>query len=126
MGLARAGRATLRVITVIQPDRQPAEVRDIERSVEAVVGSAPRDLRVEHRVVFGAVTERLLLETEGLDLMVLGSRGYGLLHRILIGYVSRGLLRSSSCPVLVVPGPPYQGEITAGTGLPEREPTARQ
>jgi nucleotide-binding universal stress UspA family protein len=121
-GLAHASQATLRVITVIQPDLQPTEVRDLERRAEAVVDSAPRDLQVERRVVFGAVVERLLAETERLDLIVLGSRGYGLLHRILVGYVSRGLLRRSSCPVLVVPGPTAPGEISAGTALHHREP----
>lgn len=123
--LAEAGNATLRVITVIHPGLQAAEVRDRERRIEAVADSAPPNLCLQHRVVFGEVVGRLRAETEGLDLMVLGSRGYGLLRRILLGYVSRGLLCGSTCPVLIVPGPTSPGEVSAGTVLPDREPAVR-
>jgi nucleotide-binding universal stress UspA family protein len=39
----------------------------------------------------------------GVDLMVLGSRGYGPLRRVLLGSVSAFVMRSAPCPVMVVP-----------------------
>lgn len=37
------------------------------------------------------------------DLLVVGSRGYGPLRRVLLGSTSAGLVRSARCPVLVYP-----------------------
>lgn len=46
----------------------------------------------------------VLVERSGsLDLLVVGSRGYGPLRHALVGNVSWAVLRSASCPVLVVP-----------------------
>ena len=41
--------------------------------------------------------------SEGLDMLCLGSRGYGPLRRVLLGSVSSDLLHEVACPVLVVP-----------------------
>jgi hypothetical protein len=38
-------------------------------------------------------------------LLVLGSRGYGPVRRVLLGSVSGELVRGAACPVLVVPRP---------------------
>lgn len=40
--------------------------------------------------------------TVGADTIVMGSRGYGPLGRLVLGSVSRGVVRSAECPVLVV------------------------
>ena len=39
----------------------------------------------------------------GIDGSVLGSRGYGSLRSALLGSVSRALVRSAACPVVVLP-----------------------
>ncbi|HEX5375662.1 MAG TPA: universal stress protein [Solirubrobacterales bacterium] len=39
---------------------------------------------------------------EGVDLLVVGSRGYGPLTRVLLGSVSRDVIRKAPCPVLAV------------------------
>jgi nucleotide-binding universal stress UspA family protein len=41
----------------------------------------------------------------GVDLLVLGSRGFGPVMRLLIGSVSSRVIREAPCPVLVVPRP---------------------
>jgi hypothetical protein len=41
--------------------------------------------------------------TEALDVMVVGSRGYGPLKAVLLGGVSGQVIRSAACPVIVVP-----------------------
>ena len=42
---------------------------------------------------------------EGVDLLVVGSRGYGPLKRVLLGSVSRQVAQKASCPVLVAKRP---------------------
>lgn len=43
-------------------------------------------------------------EEIGADLIVLGSRGHGLVERLVMGSVSEGVVHHTSCPVLVVRG----------------------
>jgi len=38
-----------------------------------------------------------------IDLLVMGSRGYGPIRRALLGSVSEGLVRAATVPVLVMP-----------------------
>ena len=46
----------------------------------------------------------LLVErSHDLDLLVIGSRGYGPLHSVLLGGVSGRVIRDAACPVIVVP-----------------------
>jgi nucleotide-binding universal stress UspA family protein len=66
-----------------------------------------------------------VLETEardGLDLLVLGSRGFGPLRRVLVGSVSGELVRQAPCLLLVVP---RSTEFDPGAGgLAARDETA--
>jgi nucleotide-binding universal stress UspA family protein len=46
----------------------------------------------------------LLIErSHDVDLLVIGSRGYGPLHAVLLGAVSGRVIRDAACPVIVVP-----------------------
>lgn len=55
-------------------------------------------------VLHGDPAKRLVERTEsGVDLLVLGSRGYGPLRRTFLGSVSTGVLQHAACPTLVVP-----------------------
>src|SRR5262245_43845442 len=54
----------------------------------------------------GDPVEKLLEVTEvGVDLLVLGSRGFGPVMRLLIGSVSSRVIRGAPVPVMVVPRP---------------------
>jgi nucleotide-binding universal stress UspA family protein len=45
----------------------------------------------------------LARESGQLDLLVVGSRGFGPLRAVLLGSVSSGLVRSAESPLVVVP-----------------------
>lgn len=53
----------------------------------------------------GLATEKILLEIErqNTDLVIVGSHGHGTIHNLLIGSVATGMLKSSPCPVLIIP-----------------------
>lgn len=44
-----------------------------------------------------------LADQEDVDVLVLGSRGYGPIRRLLLGSVSTRLVRSAPCPVIMYP-----------------------
>ena len=58
---------------------------------------------VEGDVVCGGPREELVRFGENLDLLVVGSRGYGPLGRLFHGSVSDYLARHSPCPLLILP-----------------------
>jgi nucleotide-binding universal stress UspA family protein len=53
----------------------------------------------------GPAAAMLSAQSGELDLLVTGSRGYGPVRRVLVGSVSRALVREGSCPIVVVPRP---------------------
>ena len=55
-------------------------------------------------------------DDEGIDLMVLGSRGYGPARRVLLGSNAARLLSAAPCPAIVFP---------RGTAAPVHERTNR-
>jgi nucleotide-binding universal stress UspA family protein len=57
---------------------------------------------VEAHAAYGDPAEELTLYSASLDLLVLGSRGYGPLGRLLHGSTSQQLARSARCPLLVL------------------------
>ncbi len=75
----------------------------IQRSVDAVVGDLPFDVRGEAVRLAGDAADQLVARSEALDLMVVGSRGYGPLRAVLAGGVSGRVARAAHCPVIVIP-----------------------
>jgi nucleotide-binding universal stress UspA family protein len=84
-------------------------MNDSERSeyerVEALAAEALRDLGAlaNAHVVEGRPDIELAARSSDLDLLVVGSRGYGPLKRLLLGSTSSKLVRSAACPVIVLP-----------------------
>ena len=108
--------ALLRLITVIPPlvTLPPpvgrtdlgygALVREHYEAISRRGGSLVDDeVEAEPRLTEGDPAAALAEQGVELDLLVLGSRGYGPLRRTLLGGVSADVMRSAPCPVIVVP-----------------------
>jgi nucleotide-binding universal stress UspA family protein len=79
---------------------------DFQTQLNNAVAELPAELRALPVFERGDPVEKLLEAAEmGVDLLVLGSRGFGPVMRLLIGSVSSRVIREAPCPVLVVPRP---------------------
>ena len=116
--LAERAAAPLDVITVLDVaqfgspalmggpsyDRTRADLESIARSrLDLVVADLPGGAHATGQLLAGEPAAELARATEGLDLMLAGSRGYGPLRAVLLGAVSERLIRHSACPVVVTP-----------------------
>jgi nucleotide-binding universal stress UspA family protein len=79
----------------------------VEKSSDSVAAGALRALR--HRWPHADVVirdrppvEAILTEARGASAIVVGSRGHGVLGRLVLGSVSRGVVRGAACSTLVV------------------------
>jgi nucleotide-binding universal stress UspA family protein len=115
---AAALDAELTVIGVIEADLYGAPAmsggpsynllrEDIEAQIrgdlESVMAGLPEGIRAVEACLEGEPSERLIAASEKLDLLVIGSRGYGPLRAVLAGGVSGRVIRGAHCPVIVVP-----------------------
>jgi nucleotide-binding universal stress UspA family protein len=81
----------------------------LTEAVDAVFGTErPDGLRLIVRE--GNAAERLLEQSDGATMLVLGSRGLGGFAEMLLGSVSASCMHHATCPVLVIRGdsPPAQ------------------
>ena len=115
--LARTTGASLRVVTVIEPVDIPlgdkgnafAGAGDLARAREELMRShldrgldlVPEDIEAAGQLATPGMPT--LAEQEDIDALVVGSRGYGPVRRLLLGSVSTSLVRSASCPVIMYP-----------------------
>ena len=77
-----------------------------ERAAEelkAAVAKLEGGVRAEPFFAVGNAAEILAEASEQLDLLLLGSRGYGPLHSVLVGGVAGRVVREAACPVIVLP-----------------------
>jgi nucleotide-binding universal stress UspA family protein len=117
VALARALRARVRVIRVVGEDHaELAAAADLVATVSHLAALAEANATL----LVGDPVDELGKQTEELDLLVTGSRGYGPLHATLIGGVTGRVLRAAACPVIVVPRgveAPLAGLFPAGPRL---------
>jgi nucleotide-binding universal stress UspA family protein len=110
--------AELTVIGVIEADTYGAPAmsggpsynhlrKDIEAAVrkdlESTAAGLPEGIQRAIACLEGDPAERLIAASEKLDLLIIGSRGYGPLRAVLAGGVSGRVMRGAHCPVIVVP-----------------------
>lgn len=98
--LAFGDVATAALPSISGNDAMRAELKAIH---DAAVAAAREVVEVEERFVDGAADDVLTAQAEELDLLVVGSRGYGPLGAVLLGSTSSHLTHTASCPVLVTP-----------------------
>jgi nucleotide-binding universal stress UspA family protein len=113
--IGQAAGATLRVIAVRVQVTTAAGAQaeaiaaasgapDLQSGLHSAVSGLPSDLRALPIFEHGVAARHLLDHAEqGVDLIVLGSRGYGPVRAVLLGSVSATVLGSAPCPVLVTP-----------------------
>jgi nucleotide-binding universal stress UspA family protein len=112
--LAKKFGGSMRVIGVIPPAPPAAAAAarvegagpSFETRLHDAVAELPPELRALPVIEHGDPVSKLLQDAEaGVDLLVLGSRGFGPLMRLLVGSVSSRVIREAPCPVMVVPRP---------------------
>ncbi len=77
------------------------DVEDLRKQAVEAAKGAGVDARVE--VLSGHPADLLLELSEEVDLLVLGSRRWGTVARLLLGSTGEALLHGAVCPMLVVP-----------------------
>ncbi len=78
------------------PDAINALVNDARERIAALGG-------VEPHAAYGAAVEELTVYSASLDLLIVGSRGYGPIGRLIHGSTSAQLARTARCALLVLP-----------------------
>lgn len=98
--LAQRTGARLSVLTV--PEPSPHEELPMRRAGEylerALAGASATRIELD-----GDPATALAAASADLDLLITGSRSYGPLGAVLLGAVTRRLVRAAQCPMMVVP-----------------------
>ena len=139
---ARMRDATLRVIHGFDPTEyatpavayapayayaRPELERRATAELQRAVDGLPAGVRAEAALVSGDAADVLAAESAGLDLLFVGSRGYGPHRAVLAGSVTQRLLRRAECPVVVLPRGAEQALARTFAGVRSRDgaPTSR-
>jgi len=89
--------------SVTRQAREAAETTQVHQIDK--VAAYRDDVELAFEVVEGPAVERLIDASKHAGLLVVGSRGYGLVHEMLVGSVAAGCIRNATCPVVVLPAP---------------------
>ena len=77
--------------------------RQLEEQLAEAVAALDPGIDASQTLLDGDARDLLSEASGDLDLLVLGSRGYGPMRAVLLGSVSAGLVRSAHSPLVVVP-----------------------
>lgn len=106
---------------------QQESMADAERMLEARTVPVTAQLpHVVRRVVAGLPAAREIAQyaaSHGVDLIVVGTHGYGPVRRLVLGSVADRVIRLAPCPVLTVPHHTLRGSSPAWTTPQEQEMT---
>lgn len=120
--VARAAGARLRVVYAVAPPLEVVapmypmtygahewdaygerEIATARETVERAAAELATDLVVSGEVALGRARKELTALSTEVDVLVVGSRGWGPAQRVLLGGTSHHLVHHAACPVLVVP-----------------------
>jgi nucleotide-binding universal stress UspA family protein len=112
----------------LQPEAYAAWMTDYSEGVEPAFDRVrarlelPPGVTLETMTLTGKPTRALLdfAKSAHVDAIVTGSRGAGLVDRILVGSTATGLIRGATCSVLAIPTP--LGASRRGPGAPDEIP----
>jgi nucleotide-binding universal stress UspA family protein len=100
--LASRTGAALRFVTIAE---SPEGVEAARATACKGIASAPSEIDALSDVYVGPVARSLADLPERTDVLVVGSRGYRIMRRLLLGGVAGALVRTARYPVIVVPAP---------------------
>lgn len=101
-GFAERGKLSIQTIGVGYDGReQGSHAREVAARLAEELNATLTTITVGDDE--GDPADVLVERSRSLDLLVIGSRGYGPVRHALVGNVSWAVIRSASCPVLVVP-----------------------
>lgn len=98
-GPVPAGRAPQAITDEVRAHMQEA----LDDALTEVYHTTKPD-RVDTKVAYGHPAMVLVNEAAGADLLVVGNRGHGQFHGMMLGSVSIHCVTTASCPVVVVRG----------------------
>jgi nucleotide-binding universal stress UspA family protein len=106
--LAAIHGASVSVLTVVEPSAvagllRSADETEYEEELAQARAALAKLEGVEGEVVLGWAGEELASFGERVDLLVVGSRGYGPIRRLMFGGVATHLASSAPCPLVVLP-----------------------
>jgi nucleotide-binding universal stress UspA family protein len=111
--LALRSNALIDVLTVLAPPAvtpgpvgyAPSEPPEPDKILNQAIHAVDERLGATGRRLDGPPARMLAGACEDAGLLVVGSRGYGPVLRVLLGSVSTRLIHIAPCPVLVIPRP---------------------
>lgn len=82
-------------------EKRAAVGNDLLREAATILGG---DIEVHNELLYGSPAESIIevAKTRGCDLIVMGTRGRGLLEGLLLGSQAEKVISHAICPVLVV------------------------
>jgi nucleotide-binding universal stress UspA family protein len=89
-------------VPIVSEDRQRQATERLDQAAALALEIAP-DIDVVTEVLEGNPAVALVRATENSRLLVVGCRGHGGVHGLLLGSVSHRCTMHAHCPVLVVP-----------------------
>ena len=113
---ARQMQADLRVVTAFDPvptylgqpnlqhalDERFAQASQVLAEAMQQIGETPSELKTD--ILEGPAAEAILavVEARGNDLIIMGTRGLGMLKGLFLGSQSQKVVQHAPCPVLIV------------------------
>lgn len=117
--LAKAGDCELKLVAVAEPPpivygKGPGPgqgYHELNAAIEEQAGdrlakaraTLPDEIEADATLVSGDPAEELAAAARSAGVLILGSRAYGPLRRVLLGSVSSALIHSTPCPLIVHP-----------------------